>query len=288
MPNLIFNRFYLLLLTTTLVFASCEVNDETSVSTKEQMVDVGGYKLYTRTGGDKTPTVVLITGFAGTTNDWKIMEDDIAEMATVINYDREGLGRSDSKNRPKDSETIARELHALLRAKGLNTPYVLAAHSLGGIHARVFTNLYKDEVAGLLLVDPTPENLIDSLLAALPPDLQADIREQLRQQEEDALSQLPEGAIKEEFRAVNTSYEQARGLAFTTDAPVAIISSLKLEQGDTQESKDMAKRLRDELLDNLCTGPNKHYTTSTAGHFIQKDQPGLVMEALGWVLENIQ
>jgi pimeloyl-ACP methyl ester carboxylesterase len=48
---------------------------------------------------------------------------------------------------------MARELHELLQAGGMTTPFVLAGHSLGGPVARVFTRLYPDEVVGLALVD---------------------------------------------------------------------------------------------------------------------------------------
>lgn len=288
MKNLVLNQHVPLLLLATILFASCEVDDDTpSTTTGAEMVDVGGYQLYTRSSGSGSPAIILISGLAGPTEDWKVMEEDFAEVATVINYDREGLGLSDWKNRPKDSETIAEELHALLKKKNIAPPYLLVAHSLGGIHARMFTSLYPGEVAGLLLVDPTPENLIDSLLAPYPPDVQEAIRESMRQEQEEALKQLPEGGIKEEVKAIETWYEQARTLTFTTSGPVAVISSMKAATAEEQASVAMAKTLRDELLEQMCSGLCKHYTTQ-AGHFVQKEQPALVMEAANWVLANAQ
>lgn len=288
MKTLILNHYAPLFFLATALLASCEVDDDTpSAPTGEELVDVGGYQLYVRSSGSGSPAIVLITGLAGTTDDWKVMEEDFAEVATVINYDREGLGRSDWNNRPKDSETIAEELHALLKKKNIEPPYLLAAHSLGGIHARVFTSLYPDEVAGLLLVDPTPENLIDSLLAPYPPDVQEAIREGARQEQEEALMQLPEGGLKEEVKAIETWYGQARALTFTTSAPVAVISSMKAATAEEQASVTVARMLRDELLEQMCSGPRKHYTTQ-AGHFVQKEQPALVMEAVSWVLANAQ
>lgn len=289
MKTIILKHFSMLLLLATLVFTSCDDDHSFSISVKEEMVDVGGYPLFTRTiKNEETANIVLITGLAGMTEDWRSMEDDFAEVANVINYDREGIGRSPWQKRAKDSETVARELHALLTAKNIAPPYILVAHSLGGFYARAFTNLYKNEVEGVILVDPTPENLIDSLIAMLPPDVQAGAREELRKQEEEALQQLPEGGIKEEVKAINTLYQQARNMNFTTDAPIAIISSMRLENGDTQISKETAKKQRDQLLEQISIGPNKHYTTTKAGHFVQKDQPALVMEAVNWVMMNIQ
>jgi pimeloyl-ACP methyl ester carboxylesterase len=52
----------------------------------------------------------------------------------------------------------AYELHALLRAAGLKAPYVLVGHSIGGLIARVYAEQYPNEVAGMVLVDPTHED----------------------------------------------------------------------------------------------------------------------------------
>ncbi len=48
---------------------------------------------------------------------------------------------------------MAAELHALLHGVGTMPPYVLVGHSMGGLVARVFIQLYREEVAGLALID---------------------------------------------------------------------------------------------------------------------------------------
>jgi pimeloyl-ACP methyl ester carboxylesterase len=52
----------------------------------------------------------------------------------------------------------AYELHALLRAAGIKSPYILVGHSVGGLIARVYGEQYPKEVAGMVLVDPTHED----------------------------------------------------------------------------------------------------------------------------------
>lgn len=271
-----------------LMLGSCQEDQEITVSSlHEEMVDIGAYSLYTRTGGSKQPQVVLMTGLGGSTQDWADMEDELSKIATFINYDREGLGKSAWQQKAKDSKTIAEELHALILAKNIQPPYILVAHSLAGIHARVYAGLYPTEVAGMVLVDPTPENLIDSVLATLPEELREAIIEQISAEEAAALQALPEGGLKEEFKATQACYQQARALNYTTNAPIAILSSLKLEENDTQENKELAKKLRDDLLKQISTGVNKHYLSTNAGHYIQKEDPALVREAIEWVMANL-
>lgn len=286
----IFDRFMpILILVMLVLFSACDpkIVNELPPDLKTGQTDIGEYSLYTRTtSGNKSTKIVLMTGLAGTTSDWQSIEDELSELGDVLNYDREGLGRSTWKRRPKDSRTIARELHALLQAKNIKPPYLLMAHSLGGIHARMFASLYPGEVSGMVLVDPTPENLLDSLIATLPPAERPFLREQIRKGEEDALRQLPEGGIKEEFKAINTCYNQINNTTWKTSIPIAVISSMKLENDDTPQSKQMAKRLRDQLLTQIGTARKQHLTTTTAGHFVQKDQPALVINAVRWVINQ--
>lgn len=77
----------------------------------------------------------------------------MAKTTRVCAYDRAGYGWSSPGPQPRDSQTIADELHALLTNAGLEGPYVLVGHSFGGLHARMFAARYPDETAGMVLVD---------------------------------------------------------------------------------------------------------------------------------------
>lgn len=73
-------------------------------------------------------------------------------------YDRAGLGWSDPGPRPRTAGRIADELHELLQAVGVPRPYLLVGHSLGGLVVRLHAARHPDQVAGAVLVDPTPED----------------------------------------------------------------------------------------------------------------------------------
>jgi Serine aminopeptidase, S33 len=264
----------------------CSDDCETSANVKEEMVAVNNYQLYTRTIGTKAPKIVLLTGIGGTTEDFEPIEQSLGSFSTVINYDREGLGRSPWQNRAKDSQTIAQELHALLVSKNITEPFILVAHSIGGLHARKFLSMYPEKVSGLVLIDPTPENLVETLIGQLPLEYQKPARDAMQLEFEAMLSTMPEGGIKEEYKAIEQCYTQARALNFTTTVPVQIISSMKVAEGSSESSIATAKLLRDELLSQLCTGPQKHTLTYSSGHFIQKEEPQLVSEAIRWVINN--
>lgn len=80
----------------------------------------------------------------------------MAEFAPVVAYDRAGVGESEPDGVQPTPRHVAQNLHALLSALGAPPPYVLVAHSLGGIFVRMYVELYPEEVAGLVYIDTAP------------------------------------------------------------------------------------------------------------------------------------
>lgn len=54
---------------------------------------------------------------------------------------------------------MADDLHRLLHAAGVPPPYVLVGHSLGGMNIKLYAETYLAEVAGMVFVDPSHEDL---------------------------------------------------------------------------------------------------------------------------------
>lgn len=87
-------------------------------------------------------------------------------FARVCTYDRAGLGWSDPAPRDWTQAAMAADLHALLAASKEPGPYLIVAHSLGGLLARTYARTYPNGVAGLILLDAAPEEDFDELAAA--------------------------------------------------------------------------------------------------------------------------
>jgi pimeloyl-ACP methyl ester carboxylesterase len=119
------------------------------------MVDVGGHRLHLDVRGDDRggPTVILDSGMVSFSSNWAWVHPELAKHVRAVAYDRAGLGWSDPGPRPRDAGRSASELHAALHGIGITGPYVLAGHSYGGLVVRAFAALYRDEVAGMVLVD---------------------------------------------------------------------------------------------------------------------------------------
>jgi pimeloyl-ACP methyl ester carboxylesterase len=128
-----------------------------------RMLDIGGRKLHIQISGPESapargpshgPTVILESGLAATSLSWANAQPRIAKFATVVSYDRAGLGWSDDQAAPATALNAACDLRALVEHANLPGPYIFVGHSFGGLIVRVFQQEYPDRVAGLVLVDP--------------------------------------------------------------------------------------------------------------------------------------
>lgn len=136
----------------------------------------GGRKMFLRCRGSGTPTVVLVSGFRGAYDDWthvvagpgreprasrSSVFPQVGRFTRVCGYDRPGtvsfdgrLTPSTTVRQPTAAQNGVDDLHALLGAAGVPGPYVLVAHSWGGMIACLYASRHPDEVAGLVLLDP--------------------------------------------------------------------------------------------------------------------------------------
>jgi pimeloyl-ACP methyl ester carboxylesterase len=125
-----------------------------------RLVDLGGFRLHLFCTGQPSgsPTVLLLHGLGDSSLDWGLVQPEVAPFARVCSYDRAGAGWSDPGPSPRGPLTAAKELHSLLINAKVTGPYVLVAHSWGGLIARVYASQFPTEVAGMVLVDPTHED----------------------------------------------------------------------------------------------------------------------------------
>ena len=135
--------------------------DEYRYPAPGEMVEVGDYSLHLYCAGEGggAPTVVLDSGAGGSVLDWQLVQPEVAGFARVCTYDRGGAGWSEPGDQPRTSQQFVEELHTLLGNAGVQEPYVLVGHSLGGTNMQLSASQYPDEVAGMVLVDSALEDL---------------------------------------------------------------------------------------------------------------------------------
>ena len=223
------------------------------------MVDVGGHRLYLQCVGSGSPTIVWEAGAQG--SGWmgtaQYLMGKLAETSRVCVYDRAGLGWSDPGPNEELSHwsQVVTDLHTALAKAGETGPYVMAGHSYGGLLARLFALTYPKEVAGVVAVDPSPEDeTCDHTLRAHPaPARCGDVQ---------AMRKLEGGKV-------------AGSLG---DLPLVVIShSPDLPFWDPASHDATWEKLGAEAA--TASSNARHVIASWSTHLIPYSQPGLVIEA---------
>jgi pimeloyl-ACP methyl ester carboxylesterase len=123
-----------------------------------ELVDIGGRKLHLWCSGKGSPTVIVESGASGFSIDWALVQPEVAKFTRICTYDRAGFAWSDQGPAINTVAQTMDDLHLLLRIAKVAPPYVLVGHSIGGLYVRAYQRRYPEEVAGLVLVDATPED----------------------------------------------------------------------------------------------------------------------------------
>jgi pimeloyl-ACP methyl ester carboxylesterase len=147
--------FVILAVSGSIYQAVAAASDNRTYQPPGQMVDIGGRRLHLVLIGENTgrPTVILEAGMASFSSNWYWVQTELAAETRVVSYDRAGLGWSDPAPEAQDAYASATDLHLALETAGISGPFVVAGHSYGGLVVRAFTDLYPDEVVGMVLVD---------------------------------------------------------------------------------------------------------------------------------------
>ena len=151
-------RTYVFALLAGVAVTVCFANDA-AYTQPQRRIDIGnGQHLNLYCAGQGTPTVVFESGISDWGFSWALVQPAISTFSQTCIYDRAGLGFSDPSRRAGTSSHMVDDLHRLLRAAHIAPPYVLVGHSMGGLNVRLYADRFRNEVAGMVLVDPTHED----------------------------------------------------------------------------------------------------------------------------------
>ncbi|MGN0387132.1 MAG: alpha/beta fold hydrolase [Lachnospiraceae bacterium] len=120
-------------------------------------VTVNGRKLNYHAYGniDGEHVIVTISGLG--VNNYGLMShyvtDSLSDDNYIINIDREGYGFSEDSLEAQTVEHIVNTYRAALKEIGVEGPYVLLPHSIGGIYATYWECTYPEEIEGIVFLD---------------------------------------------------------------------------------------------------------------------------------------
>jgi pimeloyl-ACP methyl ester carboxylesterase len=114
-----------------------------------------GADIFVRSGGSG-PAVILLHGYAETSDSWAPLAEELIESYTVIVPDLRGIGRSSRPAEGYDKKTQAVDIRAVVTALGHDRTSVVS-HDIGIMVAYAYSALYPDKVERLVVMDaPIP------------------------------------------------------------------------------------------------------------------------------------
>ena len=242
-----------------------------------RLVDIGGRHLNLECQGIGTPVVVFVAGLGDSGQAaWRTVWGQVARSTRACTYDRAGLGRSDPGPTPASYQGSADDLHALLRSGHVPGPYLLVGHSLGGLLARLYAHDHPAQVAGVVLVNGTPVTWLQAVRRLLPGELLAPLVHNREGFDlADGLASLTPldapGALGHRPLAVMwTANQPPPGLPAST--------ARELEGLWETEQARLGRLSAASHLQQVADG----------GHYLQRDQPQLVIDAIDQVLRAAQ
>lgn len=105
--------------------------------------------------GRGSPALVLFNGAGVTLEGWRRLFPDIESIGTVLAWNRPGTGGSARPTLPQTGAAVVATLRGLLAHTGVQPPYLLLGHSLGGLHANLYSRLHPQEVGAVVLLEAT-------------------------------------------------------------------------------------------------------------------------------------
>lgn len=268
------------------------------------LLNIGaGRRLWLECRGVGNPTVVLEAGAGNDAAIWDTVAlpmgstktavlPGVAAFTRVCAYDRPGTvldpadpahrSRSDPAPMPRTASEMVADLHALLRAAGVPGPYVMAGHSFGGLVVRLYASTYPDEVAGLVLVDAAQEDYYAGVQALLTPAQWAAYAK-------------PTADLSPGVERIDTEASAAQMRKAAATSPLRPMLLVVLTHGRPWDwppgypvaaLEGLWTRLQDRLA---ALVPNARLVVARdSGHYIQLDQPDLVIDAIRQVVEAVR
>jgi pimeloyl-ACP methyl ester carboxylesterase len=266
-------------------------------------VDIGeGRHLYLECHGQGGPIIVLESGYHDSSDPWNLTDaaapavgpavmSALARAHRVCAYDRPGTlryteppsvtERSSPVSMPRTAQDVVGDLHALLTAADVPGPYVLVAHSLGGLFGRLYAQTYPDQVRALLFVDSFPVE-IPALMGADWPAY----RQLLN-------SPLPQFANTPTFEVVDIDKSIAQVAAARPFPPIPTAVLTKTEPFPIPSTAPNSLAATVErvwlaaALNLVALRPRTpHIMVTGSDHYIQVHQPDLVAAAADLLVQR--
>lgn len=147
---------FLVLITASYIIHQIRLSKEDKLFTPTgKMVEVNGHQMHVYVEGNREETFVFMSG-GGTSSpvlDFKSLYSLLSDKYKIAVVEKAGYGFSDITDSEPNIDTILQETREALLKSGVEGPYILAPHSMSGIEALYWAQVYPNEVKAIIGLD---------------------------------------------------------------------------------------------------------------------------------------
>jgi pimeloyl-ACP methyl ester carboxylesterase len=255
--------------------------------------------------GQGAPVVILDAGMGSGAWTWRHVHSELARTTRVCAYDRSGYGQSSRSTGERTAGAEADELAQLLERAELPAPYILVGRSYAAFIDRLYAHRHLNEVAALILVDPSTEYQFTRYASVYPDATKKDLihaRECLKSAQTGTLSNQCQVQPPSDLPAARADWwrQQAPALAEAIFLEYIDMNSISSDQLSAERSlgslpvlllgrdspDEIWRKMHEETLS--ISSNSRLETVKGAAHQIQEDQPMAFVAAVNGVVSQVR
>ncbi|MGX9290089.1 alpha/beta fold hydrolase [Bacillus sp. A015] len=213
--------------------------------------------------GKRQATIIFEAGYGISGDTWTNMARDIDPELGVFLYDRLGNGNSSESHEGRTLHDLADDLDALLKQANIQPPFLIVAHSFGSLISRLWASRRREDVIGMVLLDPASEEQEQIILPLLSKEERASY-----------MAQFTAECTHEDFQQMlNTIKEEQTHYGMM---PLLVISSGKSRL--FHPAHEAWLRLHKRML--TLSSQSGWIQAQNSSHYIHHDEPHIVQLAI--------
>lgn len=227
--------------------------------------------------GQGGANVIFLNGFRMHFDSWDQVYPRIAETNRVLLLNRAGVGLSSKAQQPQTGRTVVDSLRFTASKAGLQPPYLLVSHSLGGVFANLYARMFPSEVAGVVFVEsPHPMEIIEQKKLKVSALLTA-LNDGIKRMEKlfDPYKYSEDECIDETLRELGAAGD-------FPSIPIAVVTGGRKMPLVPQRAFDIHIEFQANIL--AFSNRSRHFVSHKSGHFPQITDSDIVVEAVEYCL----
>lgn len=218
-------------------------------------------------------SVIFLNGFRMHFDSWDQVYPRVSDANNVLLFNRASVGLSSKARVPQTGELVVDSLRYTASQAGLKPPYVLVAHSLGGLFANLYARMFPAEVSGVVFVEaPHPLEILEQKKLKSPLLLSA-INDGIKR-----IEKLFDRYKFSEDECIYETIHQLEAAGSFPNVPISVVTGGRRMPIVPQRAFDIHTQFQLKLLELSCH--SKQFVCEQSGHFPQVTESHIVVAAI--------